>query len=140
MLFLWLTFLGNGGLMISLPFINNFAGMVCVRCLQNICLGAYITADTSLVVYTMGPVKSRCSNFFKILTFLFVLYSHDSRPQFFFFFLKVAFKKQQCVALFAWIFSPRSFMFQTLYICFTFLDRRWISGSNIFGETIFAPR
>merc|ERR1719266_2410779 len=45
--------------MISLPFINNFPGMVCVRCLQNICLGAYITADTSLVVYTMGPIKSR---------------------------------------------------------------------------------
>merc|ERR1719266_3304787 len=59
MLFLWLTFLGNGGIMISLPFIKNFPGLVFARCLQNIFLGAYITADTSLVVYTMGPIKSR---------------------------------------------------------------------------------
>jgi len=59
MLFLWLTFFGNGAIMISLPFINNFSGLVCARCLQNIFLGAYITADTSLVVYTMGPIKSR---------------------------------------------------------------------------------
>ena len=59
MLFLWLTFFGNGAIMISLPFINNFPGLVFARCLQNIFLGAYITADTSLVVYTMGPIKSR---------------------------------------------------------------------------------
>lgn len=45
--------------MISLPFIKNFGALVVVRCLQNISLGAYITADTSLVVYTMGPIKSR---------------------------------------------------------------------------------
>ena len=59
MLFLWLTFFGNGAIMVSLPFINNFPGLVFARCLQNIFLGAYITADTSLVVYTMGPIKSR---------------------------------------------------------------------------------
>ena len=59
MLFLWLTFLGNGGIMISLPFIKSFPGLVFARCLQNVFLGAYITADTSLVVYTMGPIKSR---------------------------------------------------------------------------------
>ena len=33
--------------------------MILARCIQNICIGAYITADTSLVVYTMGPIKSR---------------------------------------------------------------------------------
>ena len=42
-----------------LPFIKNFPGLVFARCLQNVFLGAYITADTSLVVYTMGPIKSR---------------------------------------------------------------------------------
>ena len=33
--------------------------LILARCIQNICIGAYITADTSLVVYTMGPIKSR---------------------------------------------------------------------------------
>ena len=33
--------------------------LVTVRCVQNVLLGAYITADASIVVYTMGPHKSR---------------------------------------------------------------------------------
>ena len=45
--------------MIGIPFLNSFSTLVIARCLQNICLGAYITADTSLVVFTMGPIKSR---------------------------------------------------------------------------------
>ena len=59
MVFLWLTMFFNGALMTALPFIDSFAAMVVARCLQNVSLGAYITADTSLVVYTMGPIKSR---------------------------------------------------------------------------------
>ena len=45
--------------MITLPLIDNFGFLIFARCVQNICLGAYITADTSLVVYTLGPIKSR---------------------------------------------------------------------------------
>ena len=48
-----------GIIMVGIPFLNSFAALVIARCLQNICLGAYITADTSLVVFTMGPIKSR---------------------------------------------------------------------------------
>ena len=33
--------------------------LVTVRCVQNVLLGAFITADASIVVYTMGPHKSR---------------------------------------------------------------------------------
>ena len=59
MAFLSINFMITGALMIVLPLVDNFGVLVFARCLQNICLGAYITADTSLVVYTMGPIKSR---------------------------------------------------------------------------------
>lgn len=58
-LFLWVTMFANGAIMTSLPFMKNFAFLIIARLLQNFCLGAYITADTSLVVYTLGPIKSR---------------------------------------------------------------------------------
>ena len=59
MTFLSVNFMITGALMIVLPLVDTFGVLVFARCLQNICLGAYITADTSLVVYTMGPIKSR---------------------------------------------------------------------------------
>ena len=49
----------NGALMWSLPFIHNFGLLVTVRALQSFALGAGVTADCSLVVFTMGPVRSR---------------------------------------------------------------------------------
>lgn len=59
MAFLSSNMLLTGALMIVLPFADNFGLLVFARCVQNICLGAFITADTSLVVFTMGPIKSR---------------------------------------------------------------------------------
>ena len=59
------TMMLTGALMLVLPMTNNFGLLVSARCIQNICLGAYITADTSLVVYTMGPIKSRPFTFGK---------------------------------------------------------------------------
>ena len=52
---MWLT----GIIQITLPFIRSFELLVIARLVQNVVLGAYITADASLIVYTMGPTKSR---------------------------------------------------------------------------------
>ena len=49
----------TGLLMAALPFMTSFPLLVLTRGLQNVALGAYITADASLIVYTMGPVRSR---------------------------------------------------------------------------------
>ena len=57
--FLWITMSLNGILMLVLPFLSSFGLLVTVRAIQNIALGGYITADQSLLVYTMGPIKSR---------------------------------------------------------------------------------
>ena len=43
-----------GALMLVLPMTNNFVILVIARFIQNFFLGAFITADTSLVVFTMG--------------------------------------------------------------------------------------
>jgi len=59
MLFLATTMILNGAAMIVLPFVKNFALLVTFRFLQNVALGAFITADSSLIVYTLGPIKSR---------------------------------------------------------------------------------
>ena len=59
MAFLWLTMMTSGLLMVTLPFMTNFVLLVTARALQNVALGAFITADCSLIVYTMGPVRSR---------------------------------------------------------------------------------
>ena len=48
-----------GGFTILMPLVDNFGVLVVCRLLQNVSLGAYITADASLVVYTLGPIKSR---------------------------------------------------------------------------------
>ena len=45
--------------MIILPFTTSFALLVTVRLLQIMSLGAFCTADASLIVYLLGPVKSR---------------------------------------------------------------------------------
>ena len=49
----------TGLLMVALPFVTSFSLLVLTRAMQYVALGAYITADASLIVYTMGPVKSR---------------------------------------------------------------------------------
>ena len=59
-----MTFIGaaiglNGLIICVLPFLRTFGVLVAVRCAQNVLLGAFITADASIVVYTMGPHKSR---------------------------------------------------------------------------------
>ncbi len=59
MVFLSVNMAICGAFTIVLPFVNNFGVLVLARLLQNISLGAYITADASLVVYTLGPIKSR---------------------------------------------------------------------------------
>jgi hypothetical protein len=59
MAFLATTMALNGALMIVVPLTSSFGVLVFVRCLQNVALGAFITADGSLVIYTMGPIKSR---------------------------------------------------------------------------------
>lgn len=57
--FLCVTMMINGLMMIVLPFLRNFGLLITCRCLQNLALGAFITADCSMVVYTLGPIKSR---------------------------------------------------------------------------------
>ena len=59
-----MTFIGaaiglSGLIVCVLPFLRTFGVLVAVRCAQNVLLGAFITADASIVVYTMGPHKSR---------------------------------------------------------------------------------
>eukprot|EP00096_Caligus_rogercresseyi_P010433 TRINITY_DN3803_c0_g1_i1.p1 TRINITY_DN3803_c0_g1~~TRINITY_DN3803_c0_g1_i1.p1 ORF type:complete len:477 (+),score=108.72 TRINITY_DN3803_c0_g1_i1:145-1575(+) len=55
-----------GGLMaisglstVAIPFVVNFASMGVARFIQCFCIGAFMTADASLIIYTMGPFKSR---------------------------------------------------------------------------------
>eukprot|EP00095_Tigriopus_kingsejongensis_P008296 maker-scaffold948_size77650-snap-gene-0.12 protein:Tk08296 transcript:maker-scaffold948_size77650-snap-gene-0.12-mRNA-1 annotation:"sodium-dependent glucose transporter 1" len=59
LIFLWITMSLTGVGMIILPFTATFAFLVTIRALQYTLLGAYITGDSSLLVYTMGPIKSR---------------------------------------------------------------------------------
>ena len=48
-----------GLLMTVLPFLNNFVALVLLRCAQFFAVGSFNTSDASLLVFTMGPVKSR---------------------------------------------------------------------------------
>ena len=45
--------------MIFLPFTSSFALLVTARLVQILALGAFCTADASLIVYLLGPEKSR---------------------------------------------------------------------------------
>ena len=45
--------------MIILPFTSSFALLVTARLLQIMALGAFCTADASLIVSLLGPEKSR---------------------------------------------------------------------------------
>ena len=47
--FLCLSMMINGLVMILLPFLKNFGVLVTCRCLQNLALGAFITADCRYV-------------------------------------------------------------------------------------------
>ncbi len=49
----------SGLMMCLLPFIGSFELLAVARITQYVALGAFITADASMLVYTMGPVKSR---------------------------------------------------------------------------------
>ena len=66
MMFLWSSMFLNGAIMITLPFIKNFPALVIARGIQNICLGAYITADTR---------KETFENEIDNVTFMFTLRS-----------------------------------------------------------------
>lgn len=57
--FLWATICVNGVIMCVVPFLRNFGLLVFVRAVQNIALGGFITADCAMLVFTMGPVRSR---------------------------------------------------------------------------------
>ena len=46
-------------IMIILPFTSSFALLVTARLLQILALGAFCTAAASLIVYLLGPEKSR---------------------------------------------------------------------------------
>ena len=54
-----LTFLILQIIMIFLPFTSSFALLAIARLLQIMALGAFCTADASLIVYLLGPEKSR---------------------------------------------------------------------------------
>merc|ERR1712001_528498 len=45
--------------MLLLPVTSSFAVLVTARLLQILALGAFCTADASLIVYLIGPEKSR---------------------------------------------------------------------------------
>ena len=55
--------------MIILPFTTSFALLVTVRLLQIMSLGAFCTADASLIVYLLGPVKSRSVSTIQLVSF-----------------------------------------------------------------------
>ena len=73
--FLWLTIFLTGvtlrmkhlyifspkcqAIMIVLPLTSSFAVLVTARLLQILSLGAFCTADAGLIVYMLGPEKSR---------------------------------------------------------------------------------
>ena len=46
-------------IMLVLPLTSSFALLVSARLLQILSLGAFCTADASLIVYMLGPEKSR---------------------------------------------------------------------------------
>ncbi len=48
-----------GLLMCALPFAGSFPLLAAIRIAQYVALGSFITADASMLVYTMGPVVSR---------------------------------------------------------------------------------
>jgi hypothetical protein len=50
--------IGSVGLII-IPFVRSFEALIAIRCIQNVLLGAFITADCTIPIFTMGPDKSR---------------------------------------------------------------------------------
>ena len=64
MWFLAITFSVNGVIMLAIPFINNFVAIVLARCIQNICIGAYI------IEATRGPPDVPCLLVISILQFI----------------------------------------------------------------------
>ena len=59
LVFLSVTICTTGAIMIILPFTSSFAVLVTARLLQILALGAFCTADASLIVSLLGPEKSR---------------------------------------------------------------------------------
>jgi len=59
LVFLSVTIFITGAIMIFLPFTSSFALLVVARLVQIMALGAFCTADASLIVYLLGPEKSR---------------------------------------------------------------------------------
>ena len=59
LLFLFSTVLLGGVFTFVLPLTSSFAVLVLARLLQYVSLGAFTTADASLVVYVLGPDRSR---------------------------------------------------------------------------------
>lgn len=59
LIFLNVTILLTGIFMIVLPFTSSFSVLVVSRLIQNLALGAFVTADASLIVFLIGPEKSR---------------------------------------------------------------------------------
>lgn len=59
LVFLSVTICATGAIMILLPFTSSFAVLVTARLLQILALGAFCTADASLIVSLLGPEKSR---------------------------------------------------------------------------------
>ena len=59
LVFLSVTICATGAIMIILPFTSSFAVLVTARLLQILALGAFCTADASLIVSLLGPEKSR---------------------------------------------------------------------------------
>eukprot|EP00092_Neocalanus_flemingeri_P007291 GFUD01007873.1.p1 GENE.GFUD01007873.1~~GFUD01007873.1.p1 ORF type:complete len:462 (+),score=106.98 GFUD01007873.1:184-1569(+) len=57
--FLSITICITGAIMIFLPFTSSFVLLVVARLVQIMALGAFCTADASLIVYLLGPEKSR---------------------------------------------------------------------------------
>eukprot|EP00090_Calanus_glacialis_P002229 TRINITY_DN11674_c0_g1_i1.p1 TRINITY_DN11674_c0_g1~~TRINITY_DN11674_c0_g1_i1.p1 ORF type:complete len:456 (-),score=102.67 TRINITY_DN11674_c0_g1_i1:161-1528(-) len=57
--FLAITICITGIIMFFLPFTSSFALLVIARLVQIMALGAFCTADASLIVYLLGPEKSR---------------------------------------------------------------------------------
>jgi len=59
LVWLCVTIMLTGVFMIILPLTSSFAVLVTARLVQNLAVGAFLTADSSLVVYLLGPTKSR---------------------------------------------------------------------------------
>jgi len=59
MVFLCVNILITGAFMLLLPFTSSFILLVFARLVQNIALGAFVTADASLIIHLLGPIKSR---------------------------------------------------------------------------------